>query len=377
MKALFVSNDCSIFDPGSATRERMRSYAAAIGELHIVSRAPEGALQITEGPLTLHPVVAGKLFYLGTLEKKIRELTLAHGIEVVSAQDPFEHGRAAMRAIRGVPAKLHLQIHTDFLSPWFVRSGVFRSMKVPAPAINRVRLQIASDIIPRADGVRAVSERVASSVSVTYGVPMPSVVPVPVSTDLPAPLPLPPHNFSFAFLTCSRLAPEKRIEDILMALGRLGLHHDTVGLVIIGDGPERKKLEELTAKLGLTQRVLFMGEQKDARAYMASANAYIQASAYEGYGRTLIEAALARIPIITTDVGIVGEVLKGYEDVLSTPPGDTANLAAHMEALIRDHQLRLSLVMNAEHSVRNHLAAYPDIPAAIAEDLTHALAPRQ
>ena len=162
-----------------------------------------------------------------------------------------------------------------------------------------------------------------------------------------------------------------------MALGRLGLHHDTVGLVIIGDGPERKKLEELTAKLGLTQRVLFMGEQKDARAYMASANAYIQASAYEGYGRTLIEAALARIPIITTDVGIVGEVLKGYEDVLSTPPGDTANLAAHMEALIRDHQLRLSLVMNAEHSVRNHLAAYPDIPAAIAEDLTHALAPRQ
>lgn len=376
MKALFVSNDFSIFDPGSATRERMRSYAAAIGELHIVSRAPDGATEVTEGPLTLHPVVVGKLFYLGVIEKKIRELVIQHGIEVVSAQDPFEHGRAALRAIRGIPAKLHLQIHTDFLSPWFVRSGVFRSMKVPAPALNRMRLQIADSVIPKADGIRAVSERVASSVAVTYGVPMPTVIPVPVTLDAPPPLPFPPHEFSFVFFTCSRLAPEKRIEDVLMALGRLGLHHDTVGLIVVGDGPERKKLETLTAKLGLTKRVLFMGEQKDARAYMASANAYIQASAYEGYGRTLIEAALARIPIITTDVGIVGEVLKGYEDVLSTPPGDTANLAAHMEALIRDHQLRLSLVMNAEHSVRNHLACYPDIPAAIAEDLAAARVPR-
>jgi glycosyltransferase involved in cell wall biosynthesis len=266
-------------------------------------------------------------------------------------------------------------VHTDFLSPWFVRSGVFRSLKVTPPALNRFRLSLARGVIPQAKGIRAVSERVANSIHAAYpSAPMPSVIPIAVSADVPTPLPLPPHEFSFSFITSGRLAPEKRTEDILFALGKLGLHHQSVGLVVVGDGPERPKLERLTAKLGLSHRVLFMGEQgANARAYLPSAQCYIQASAYEGYSRTLVEAALAKIPIITTDVGIVGEVLKGYQDVLATPPGDTANLAAHMQAIIGDHQLRHTLAMNAEHSVRNHLARFMEGPALIAEDLAKTL----
>lgn len=379
MKVLFVSNDPSAFDPASATRARLREYATVIGELHFLSRAHDGAKEEQDGALFLHPIHAPKLFAPMQLQSRAHALILEKGIEVVSAQDPFEQGLAALKAVRGTQAKLHIQVHTDFLSPWFVRDGVFRSLRIKMPLLNRWRVGVAKKVLPHAAGIRAVSERVAKSIVVAYGdsVPTPSIIPIAVSPNVPAPVPLPPHGFSFAFMTSGRLAPEKRTEDILFALGKLGLHHQSVGLVVVGDGSEQEKLEKLAAKLGLSARVLFLGNRAaDARGLMASAQCYVQASAYEGYSRTLVEAALAKIPIITTDVGIVGEVLKGYEDVLATPPGDTANLAAHMEAIIGDHQLRKTLAMNAEHSVRNHLAAYADAPKLIAEDLARAAAAR-
>lgn len=376
MKVLFLGSDSTIFTAGSAARLRLAGYAVAMGEVHVLSRAPKGVVETVEGSLHLHPLACGKLSSFFMLPRAARRIILEHGIDVVSAQDPFEHGRAALKAVQGTSAKLHIQVHTDFLSPWFVRDGVYRSLRIHMPMLNRWRVRTAQKVLPHAAGIRAVSERVASSIVAAYGarVPAPSVIPIAVSSDVPAPLPLPEHGFTFAFITSGRLAPEKRTEDILFALAKLGLHHQTVGLVIVGDGPERKKLEQLVVKLGLSSRVLFMGEQgANARAYLPSAQCYLQASAYEGYSRTLVEAALARIPIITTDVGIVGEVLRGYEDVLATPPGDTANLAAHMNAIIGDHQLRKTLAMNAEHSVRNHLAVYADGSRLIADDLAKTL----
>lgn len=373
MKVLFVSNDPTAFDESSATRGRLRAYAAEIGELHFLSRG-KGS-KVEDGALTLYPIEGGKIRSLLSMPGRARRIILEHGIEVVSAQDPFEHGWVAMQAVRGTKARLHLQIHTDFLSPWFTRTGNYRSLKVRMPFLNRWRVRIAGAVLPAAHGIRAVSARIRDSLAARYpSLPEASVIPVFVEPALPAALPLPPHGFSFAFVTSGRLAPEKRIEDILMALGLIQQHYPSVGLVIIGDGTERARLEALARKLGLSEKALFMGEQGiKSLSYLQSAHAYVQASAYEGYGRTLIEAALARLPIVATDAGIVGELLKGYEHVLSTPPGDPKNLSVHMSSIIADQQLRRSLVLNAEAAVKEHLALYADQPRLIAEDLAKAL----
>ncbi len=74
MKVLFISNDPSVFDPQSATRARMRTYATAIGELHILSSAPRGSARTDEGTLHLHPVFAPKLFRIRALTKLARAL---------------------------------------------------------------------------------------------------------------------------------------------------------------------------------------------------------------------------------------------------------------------------------------------------------------
>jgi glycosyltransferase involved in cell wall biosynthesis len=370
-KVLFVSNDPTIFDDASAARSRMRAYAAAIGELHIVGSAPSASKDSQEGNLFLHPVHAWKIFRVAALAKRARTLIAAHGIEVVSAQDPFEHGLAALRATRGTPAKLHIQVHTDFLSPWFVREGNWRSPSVRMPLLNRYRVNLAGKVLPAAHGIRVVSERVKESLVKRYGtrIPEPTVIPVFVDPVVPAALPLPARPFKFTLLAVGRLEPEKRVEDILAALKLVAAKYPMVGVCIAGDGRERRKLEAMVRHLELTDRVVFLGEVENARALMGSANVFIQSSAFEGYGRTLVEAALARLPIITTDVGIIGEVFRGYEDVLVAPVADPTALSLHIVGLIEDNTVRQELVNRAEERVRTHLAAVGDVPARIARDL--------
>lgn len=380
MRTLFVSNDPTIFDTESASRRRMRAYAAAIGELHVLSSAGKDAKEEQDGNLFLHPIHSWKILRVRALALRAHALILKHGIEVVSAQDPFEHGLAALRAISGTSAKLHIQVHTDFLSPWFVRSGNWRSPRVRMPLLNRYRQSIADRVLLAADGIRTVSERVKASLVERYGnrIPEPTVIPITVSAEVPERALLPAHPFTFALIAVGRLEPEKRIEDILAALALVAKQYPMVGLFIVGEGRERGRLERMTRSLGLEKHVIFLGERADARALMGSAQAFIQASAYEGYGRTLIEAALARVPIITTDVGIVGEVFKGYEDVLAVPVADPTALSLSIVGVVEDTSVRLELPMRAEASARAHLlqqdsrrgaAAQGDLPTRIAADL--------
>ena len=147
MKVLFVSNDPTIFSATSPARARMRAYAALVEELHIVSAASFSAREEREGNLYLHPIHAWKLFRVHALAKRARMLILERGIEVVSAQDPFEHGLAALRAVCDTEAKLHIQVHTDFLSPWFVRDGNWRSPRVAMPLLNRWRRSVADRVL--------------------------------------------------------------------------------------------------------------------------------------------------------------------------------------------------------------------------------------
>lgn len=375
MKALFVSNDPMIFIATSEVRARMRAYAAAIGELHIVSPARAGAREEQDGNLFLHPVHSWKILRIRALAERAHALVLQHGIEVVSVQDPFEQGLAALRAVQGTPAKLHIQVHTDFLSPWFIKSGNWRSPHVRMPLLNRYRRVLADRVLPCAQGIRVVSERVKDSLIARYGsrIPEPSVIPVMVDAAVPPPVQLPARDFSFTLITVGRLEPEKRIEDILAAMKLVAAHYGMAGLLVIGEGSERTRLERMARTLGLGEMVIFLGDIPNARALMGNAQAFIQASAYEGYSRTLIEAALAKVPIITTDVGIVGEVFKGYQDVLSVPVADPTALSLGIVGLIEDVRARQELPLHAEATARAHLASAGDIPARIAEDLARTI----
>lgn len=365
MKALFISNDPTIFDETSAARMRMRAYATAIGELHIVSPAGEEILYKQEGNLFLHPVYSWKIFRIRMLTMKAHALLLEHDIDVISAQDPFEQGLVALHAIAGTRVKLHIQVHTDFLSPWFVKGGGRLAF------LNRRRRSIAEKVLLEADGIRVVSDRVKTSLVAQYGsrIPEPSVIPIAIDTTVPAPGPLPAHQFKFSLIAVGRLEPEKRIQDILAALNDVKGLYPMTGLFIVGSGNDRKKLEKIVKDFDLTDNVIFLGERPDARSLMASAQTFVQASAYEGYGRTLVEAALAKVPIITTDTGIVGDIFKNREQVLAVPVADPMAISRAIAEIIENNILRQELPIAAETAAYAHLASVGDLAARVSEDL--------
>lgn len=374
MKPLFIANDPSIFREGTGARLRMCAYAQEFGELHILARAPRQCTLI-DGPLTLHGISVPKLFAPLALANRARAIIREHSIDIVSAQDPFEHGWSALRAVKGTGVALHVQAHTDFLSPWFTDARGVSSGRMRA--LNRQRVRIADKVLPHADGIRVVSERIKHSIEKRYAGKLktvPTVIPLTVSATVPEAVPLPEPHYPFSLVTVSRLEAEKRIDDILTALAQIHARYPGVGLYIIGEGRERKALEALVRKLGLASAVRFLGDRKDAWGLMRSAHSFIQASAYEGYSRTLLEAALARVPIITTDVGIVGEVFTGFRDVLSIPPRDPNGLAVQIVGLVEDSQARHGLVIHAEIAAKAHLESLPPLAEAVKRDLEETVA---
>lgn len=365
MKVLLISSDISILDQGSSGHTNVRNNALAIGELHVVLAAPVSE-ERDEGSLRIHAVKPGGL--LGSsLTRKAHTLVAEYGIDVVWAQDAFERGMVGVQVAKKEKLPLYVNVDTDFQSPWYSMTGMFRSTQVRVPAVNQRRRRFADKVLPQATGIRVMSERVKTSLLKKYGdqIPVPIVIPVAIA-HMPETVEFPPHSFTFSLMVAGRLDAARRVVDVLDALAHIKDKYPGTGLFVVGDGPERASLERHAKRLHLIDRVVFLGDRRDTWGLMRSAHVFIQASAYEGYGRRLLQAALARIPIITTDVGIVGEVFKGYDDVLAMPPGDPAALATHIMGLTEDGQARQLLAMNAEAAAKRHIQAAGNIPERIA-----------
>lgn len=365
MKVLLISSDISVLDQGSSGHTNVRDNALAIGELHVLLAAPKSEDR-DDGSLRIHAVAAGS--FLGpSLVRKAHALVAEYGIEAVWAQDAFERGMIGVQVAKKEKLPLYVNVDTDFLSPWYSMTGMFRSTQVRVPRVNQKRLRYADTVLPQASGIRVMSERVKASLLKKYGdrIPEPVVIPIAIS-HIPEEVQFPPHAFTFSLMVAGRLDAARRVVDVLDALAHVKDRYPSTGLFVVGDGPERAALERHAKRLRLGDRVVFLGDRRDTWGLMRSAHVFIQASAYEGYGRRLLQAALARIPIITTDVGIVGEVFKGYDDVLAMPPGDPAALATHIMGLTEDGQARQLLAINAEAAAKRHIQAAGDIPVRIA-----------
>lgn len=372
MKVLLITDDPTILDVGSSGHARAKESAVAIGELHTLVVSNENGVR-DEGSLRVHTVKRGLLSEHGVLRRRALELIAEHGIEVVWAQDPFELGVVAATVAKKTGLPLYVNVYTDFLSPWYsTRTGMFRSSKVLIPKKHRTRLRLADQVLPQAKGIRVMCNRVRTSLIEKYGtrIPEPTIIPIAVHAVPVEAVALPAPVFPFPLMAVGRLDAGRRVIDIIDALALIKDKYPGVGLYVVGDGPERTRLERHAVRRGIGNRVIFLGDRRDTQGLMRSASVFVQASSYEGYGRRLLQAALARIPIITTDVGIVGEVFKGYDDVLAMPPADPSALSVHIVGLLEDVQARHLLSMNAEAAAKRFLQEAGDIPHRIATFLS-------
>jgi glycosyltransferase involved in cell wall biosynthesis len=101
-------------------------------------------------------------------------------------------------------------------------------------------------------------------------------------------------------------------------------------LLLVGDGPERGKIEEEARGRGLTGHVRFLGQRGDVARLLPAADIFLLSSISEGIPLTVIEAMSAGLPVVSTDVGGVGEVVLDGRTGLLAAAGDDRGLADHV-----------------------------------------------
>lgn len=128
-------------------------------------------------------------------------------------------------------------------------------------------------------------------------------------------------------LVCiARLTPQKNIALMLRAFARGAQEDDT--LTVIGDGPERAKLESLARELGLGSRCIFEGYVPEPATRLPSFDVMLLSSNYEGVPAVILEALAAGLPIVATDCSRSMGVLLDHGALgVLTPVGDEAALA--------------------------------------------------
>lgn len=136
-------------------------------------------------------------------------------------------------------------------------------------------------------------------------------------------------------VSVARLSAEKDFPTLLRATALAAAQVPDLRLRIVGDGPERPKLESLVKELEISQRVEFLGERRDVPELLKHAGFFVTASLTEGISLTLLEAMAVGLPVIATAVGGNPEIV--VDDVTGRlcPAGDPDALAAAMVAMCR------------------------------------------
>ena len=136
--------------------------------------------------------------------------------------------------------------------------------------------------------------------------------------------------------TACAMREQKRLDVMIRAAALVAEEHDDVKLVLIGDGPERPRLEALVDSLGLQGTVLFAGTRPDVRSILPTLDVALLSSDFEGSPLALMEYMDARLPIVATAVGGVPDLIDDGVNGLLVPPGDETALANAALGLIRD-----------------------------------------
>ncbi|MCM8830195.1 MAG: glycosyltransferase family 4 protein [Candidatus Omnitrophica bacterium] len=138
----------------------------------------------------------------------------------------------------------------------------------------------------------------------------------------------------------------------LQAVKSVVRHFPNAKFLIVGDGPYRKNLEELTDILGIKQYVIFTGFIDNIPEIYSFADVAILTSWSEGIPQSILQAMAAGVPVVSTEVGGVPEVIKQEKTGLLVKPGDYEALAGCIVRILRNPTFAAALAKNAKEFVK-------------------------
>jgi N-acetyl-alpha-D-glucosaminyl L-malate synthase BshA len=200
--------------------------------------------------------------------------------------------------------------------------------------------------IERSNGVTAVSEFLKRMTTDEFQVTK-AIEAIPNFVDLAAyspergrreaaPLARPGQKI---LMHASNFRPVKRIPDVVRILERVSREVDAV-LLMVGEGPERSSAQALARRLGLQDRVRFLGTYENIAELLARVDVFLLPSELESFGLSALEAQACGVPVVGSDAGGLPEVVKHTETGFLLPVGDVEGMASRTLEILKDDERR-------------------------------------
>lgn len=337
-----------MFDSGSDVRERIKLYFGSVQQMHIIVFA-KGSLGLSPQKIAdnawLYPTnsLTRWTYIIGAAKigrNIIRNSFSSQGESLITAQDPFDCGLVAVILGKLYRLPIEIQLHTDPFSTYF--SGI----------LNFVRKELVKFTLPRSQGLLAVSEKLADEVSSRFNYNRSNILVLPVYIDAEKLLSKQSGAAKVqgqsktikTIIVVARLSPEKNVALAIKILAEVRKSTDA-RLVVVGSGPEEDKLKNLAERLQVSDFVSFEGWRNDVTPYYKGADVFLQTSYFEGYGMALVEAGLNHLPVISTSVGLAGELINGKE-IIICPQDDERQFARSVLSIFANPSLSRVLADN-------------------------------
>ena len=171
---------------------------------------------------------------------------------------------------------------------------------------SRINRRLIRLLYPHAERILANSQGNRGNLGEKFGIEREKISVIYNPVDLKAiaeavkePFPGPEFGEAFVYLTVGRMDRGKNHRMLLEAFATIDA--DDRRLVLVGDGPLRSELESQAASLGISDRVVFAGRQRNPFVWMARADCFVFTSRHEGFPNVLVEALACALPVISTD----------------------------------------------------------------------------
>jgi glycosyltransferase involved in cell wall biosynthesis len=339
MNLLMLSGDNSVArGRGGAFADLLRRFSRHWSRIDILTpNAPDATERVLYDNVFVHPAPYHRALQPLFIRRKGAELLAQREYALVVSHDFgfFYNGIGALWLLRGRNIPLVSEIHHV--------EGYPIATTLREKAWRAVAMRYLPLAAKRVAAFRAVNQREVPELLRKLGIPAAKILVLPslyMDFDIYRPLPDVPKLYDMLFV--GRLAANKGIGLIVDALATVQKQHPDVKLAIRGEGELRAELQQHIAALGLEKNVIWLERVADAAAMARlyqNARMLICASTVEGNPRVTIEAMACGVPVLSTPVGIMPEVIVDGENGFLFPH-DAGILAERIINLLEDQELQ-------------------------------------
>jgi N-acetyl-alpha-D-glucosaminyl L-malate synthase BshA len=345
--------------------------AARGHEVHFITSSPPFRLNGREANIRFHEVAVYNypLFehppYDLALATRMAEVAEFYSLDLLHVHYAIPHSISALlaRQMLETQQEASRRRYLPFIT-------TLHGTDITLVGLDRSYLPITKFGIEQSDGVTAISSHLRERTHEAFGIESEiEVIRNFVNCDVyvrdPAKVAAMRPRFASAdeklLVHLSNFRPVKRILDVVEVFAKVA-EALPARLMMIGDGPDRSAAEHMALRLGVAERVHFLGKQDNVNELLPLADLMLMPSEMESFGLAALEAMACSVPTIATRVGGVPELISDHVNGLLFPVGDVHAMAAAAIALLQDGPRYAAMSLAARRTAQDHFCATRIIP---------------